>query len=66
MAAQTLAYVASKGRDGMDARVRELTLISLIACFCLGLAWAHEADFFTITFAAAAAIAAAEAVRRSL
>jgi hypothetical protein len=33
----------------VDARVRELTLISLIACFCLGLAWAHEADFFAIT-----------------
>jgi hypothetical protein len=44
----------------------KLSLISLIACFCLGLAWAHEADFFAITFAAAAAIAVAEAVRRSL
>ena len=41
----------------MDARVRELALISLIACFCLGLAWAHEADLFAIIFAAAAAVA---------
>jgi hypothetical protein len=31
----------------------------------VGLAWAHEADFFAITFAAAA-IAVAKAVRRSL
>jgi hypothetical protein len=31
----------------------------------VGLAWAHEADFFAMTFAAAA-IAVAEAVRRSL
>jgi hypothetical protein len=66
MAAQTPAYVASKGGDGVDARVRELSLISLIACFCLGLAWAHEADFFAIAFAVATAIAVAEAVRRSL
>jgi hypothetical protein len=66
MAAQTLGYVVGKGGDGVDARVRELTLISLIACFCLGLAWAHEADFFAISFAAAAAIAVAEAARRSL
>jgi hypothetical protein len=66
IAAQTLTYVASKGGDGVDTRVRELTLISLIACFCLGLAWAHEEDFFAITFAAAAAIAVPEAVRRSL
>jgi hypothetical protein len=55
-----------KGEAGVDARVRELALISLIACFCLGLAWAHEADLFAIIFAAAAAVAVVEAVRRSL
>jgi hypothetical protein len=32
----------------------------------LGLAWAYEADFFAMFFAAAAAIAGVEAVRRSL
>jgi hypothetical protein len=50
----------------VDANVRELALISVIACFGLALAWAHEADFFAICFATAAAIAIVEAVRRSI
>ena len=50
----------------MDANVRELTIIVLVSCFSLGLAWAYEADFFAMFFAAAAAIAGVEAVRRSL
>jgi hypothetical protein len=44
--------------------VRELALISIVACFALALAWAHEANLFAIYFAAAAAIAIIEAVRR--
>jgi hypothetical protein len=44
----------------------ELAFISLAACLGLGLAWRQEADFFAMFFAAAAAIAGVEAVRRSL
>jgi hypothetical protein len=47
----------------MDTEVRELALISVIAWFGLALAWAHEADFFAICFATAAAIAIVEAAR---
>ena len=50
----------------MDTEVRELALISLIACVGLALAWAHEADFFAMCFATAAAIAIVEAARRSV
>jgi hypothetical protein len=32
----------------MDTNVRELALISVIACVGLALAWAHEADLFAI------------------
>jgi hypothetical protein len=59
--------VAVGKREGrLDAKVRELTVITLVSLFSLGLAWAYEADFFAMFFAAAAAIAAVEAVRRSL
>ena len=50
----------------MDSTVKQLALICIVACLCLGLAWAHEADFFAIFFAAAAVISGEEAVRRSL
>jgi hypothetical protein len=50
----------------VDAKVKELVLISIIACLGLGLAWFNEADFFAIFFATAAAIAIVEAVRRCL
>jgi hypothetical protein len=55
-----------RGEPGLDAKVRELTIIALVSLFSLGLAWAYEADFFAMFFAAAAAIAGVEAVRRSL
>ena len=55
-----------KGEHGLDANVRDLTMIALVSLFSLGLAWAYEADFFAMFFAAAAAIAGVEAVRRSL
>ena len=54
------------GGEGLDAKVRELPIIALVSLFSLGLAWAYEADFFAMFFAAAAAIAGVEAVRRSL
>jgi len=50
----------------VDAYVRDLAIISMIACVDLALAWAHEDNFFAICFAAAAAIASVEAVRRSV
>jgi hypothetical protein len=50
----------------VDANVKELALISGIACVALGMAWLYEADFFAIFFATAAAIAIVEAVRRSV
>ena len=56
----------AKGRGGLDAKVRELTLLTTLACVCLGLAWAYEADYFAMFFAVAAAFAGVEAVRRSL
>jgi hypothetical protein len=45
------------GGEGSDAKVRELTIIALVSLISLGLAWAYEADFFAMFFAAAAAIA---------
>jgi hypothetical protein len=32
----------------VDPNVRELALLSAIACVALGLAWIYEADFFAI------------------
>jgi hypothetical protein len=54
------------GGAGLDAKVRELSLLTLLACVCLGLAWAYEADYFAMFFAVTAAFAGIEAVRRSL
>ena len=50
----------------MDPIVRELTLLTALACLGLGLAWAYEADYFAMFFAVTAAFAGIEAVRRSL
>jgi hypothetical protein len=50
----------------MDTDVRQLASIAVIACCGLALAWSHEADFFAICFAIAAAIAIVEAARRSV
>jgi hypothetical protein len=61
-----IAWAAGKGEGRLDTNVRELTVITLISLFSLGLAWGHEADLFAMFFAAAAAIAAVAAVRRSL
>jgi hypothetical protein len=49
----------------LDVTVRELSIVCLIACACLALAWAHEADYFAMFFAAAAAISGVEAIGRS-
>jgi hypothetical protein len=50
----------------MNTRVLELTVICLLACMSLALAWAHEADYFAMFFAAVAAISGVEAIRRLL
>jgi hypothetical protein len=50
----------------LDPIVRELTLLTALACLGLGLALAYEADYFAMVFAVAAALAGVEAVRRSL
>jgi hypothetical protein len=44
----------------MDAAIRELVGICLLACACVALAWVHEADYFVLFFGLAAAIAGAE------
>jgi hypothetical protein len=49
----------------MDAAIRELVGICLLAYACVALAWIHEADYFVLFFGLAAAIAGAEALRRS-
>ena len=50
---------------GVNATVKELALITLLSCLALGLAWRYEAYYFAMFFAAAAAIAGVEAMRRS-
>jgi hypothetical protein len=54
------------GATGVDADVKELVLVSGIACLGLMLAWAEAADLFAIFFATAAVIAVFEAARRSV
>jgi hypothetical protein len=48
----------------MGPRVRELVVICLLAAFCSGAAWTQDYGFFTAVFAAAAAVAGIEAMRR--
>jgi hypothetical protein len=50
----------------VDAKTRQLILISLVSFACLALAWRYEKDFFAMFFAAATAIAGVEAFRQSL
>ena len=50
----------------MDATVKELTLVSVVAVLALGLAWAQEQAVFATFFGVSAAIAIVEAVRRSM
>jgi hypothetical protein len=62
-----VSCVYAKGEGwGLDPIVRELTLLTALACLGLGLALAYEADYFAMVFAVAAALAGVEAVRRSL
>jgi len=46
----------------LDRRVMELVLISLLAAFCGGLAWALDDELFAVAFAAAALTGAFGAV----
>jgi hypothetical protein len=39
----------------LDPIVRELTMLTALACLGLGLAWAYDADYFAMAFAVAAA-----------
>jgi hypothetical protein len=50
----------------MNTKAMELALIAFLATLALALAWHFDQEFFVIFFAAAAAIALGEAVRRSL
>jgi hypothetical protein len=50
----------------LDLRVRELILLTMLACLCLGVAWAHDEDLFAMVFAVEAALAGIEAVYLSL
>jgi len=46
----------------LDRRAAELVLISLLAAFCGGLAWALDHELFAVAFAAAAVTGAFGAV----
>jgi hypothetical protein len=46
----------------LDRRAVELVLISLLAAFCGGLAWAFDHELFAVAFAAAAVTGAFGAV----
>jgi hypothetical protein len=51
----------------LDSRkIQELALLSMLAAFGLGLAWAHDEELFSVVFAVEAAFAAVEAVYLSL
>jgi hypothetical protein len=50
----------------MDPRVRELALLSVLACVCLGLTWAYDEGMYATVFAVEAAWAATEAAYLSL
>jgi hypothetical protein len=54
----------SANTDPMEVSSKPVSL-SIIGAFT-GFAWIYEADFFSIFFATAAAIAIVEAVRRSM
>jgi hypothetical protein len=61
-----IVWLWQRGGAGLDPIVRELMMLTALACLGLGLAWAYEADYFAMFFAVAAAFAGVEAVRRSL
>jgi hypothetical protein len=50
----------------MDPRLRELALLMMLACVCLGVAAALDEGVFAVVFAAEAIVAALEAVRQFL
>ena len=45
----------------MDSKLQELTLLGVLACLGVGLAWAQDESLFAAVFAAEAAWAAVEA-----
>jgi hypothetical protein len=44
----------------MNGKIRELALLGVLACVCLGLAWAYDQGMFATLFAVEAAWAATE------
>jgi hypothetical protein len=52
-----MVRLGQRGGAGLDPIVRELTMLTALACLGLGLAWAYEADYFAMAFAVAAAFA---------
>jgi hypothetical protein len=60
----TLRFRASDGSGAdMKSGLRELTVLSLLAAFCCGLAWAHDDTFFAAVFGGASAMTINEAIR---
>jgi hypothetical protein len=43
-----IAWLSQRGGAGLDPMVRELALLTTLACLGLGLAWAYEADYFAM------------------
>jgi hypothetical protein len=52
--------------NNMEAKIRELALLSALACVCLGFAWAYDEGMLAAVFAVEAAFAGIEAVYLSL
>jgi len=44
-----------------NGKIRELAVLFVLACICLGLAWLYDEEIFATVFAAEAAWAATEA-----
>jgi len=59
---EVILWLRQRGGAGLDAKVPGLSLLTLLACLGLGLAWAYEADYIVMLFAVAAAFAGVEAV----
>jgi len=56
------AVTIAAGREKMDIDVKELIVLTLLACFGLVLAWVQQENLFAAVFAVEAAVAVFEAV----
>ena len=50
----------------MNGKIRELASLGVLACVCLGLAWAYDEGMFATVFAVEAVWAGIEAIYLSL